>query len=414
MVPIVRREGRVALVIGPPGWRSLVAPLREAGWLLIGLKVILAILALYLIGTETVPGPCNFELARNGWTTIPPLDDRGAGFLLAGVWQRWDACWLGKIATFGYEPGLDSVTFFPAMPLAISWLAPLVGGSLAVAGELIAAAAYLVAIVALLLLVGDDFGASVARRTVLYLSAFPAAFFLFAPFTESLFLASSAVALLGARRQRWWIAAGAALIASLTRTQGLLLVLPLGWEALRTVRARGLLARGMRPVERTVGLLVPALAVSLPVFGFVGYLAAAVVVAGISPLDSQDAWGGRNFHPPWDVAAASWQWVLDHHDSLQLVNLVTLAAAIGLVVAAVRRLPLSYTLLALPQLVLLATRLQPTPLTATTRYVLVVFPVFVVLALLGRSRRFDRLWLVGSSVGLALLASQFVRGSFVA
>lgn len=409
-----RREGVLAAVTARPTWRDRMEPVREAGWLLVGLKIALGVLALYVIGSQSVPGPCHFELARDGWTTIPPLADQGSEFLAAGVWQRWDSCWIGKIATYGYEPGLNSVTFFPAMPLLTRALTPLIGGSVAIAGEIVAGAAYVVGIVAILLLVGDDFGRGIARRTVLYLSVFPSAFFFFAPFTESLFLAATAVALLAARRRRWWIVVGAGLVAALTRTQGVLLVFPLGWEALRWLRESHLFRGGSSLRSEVTRCIAPGLAVVTPVLGFVGYLVYATTVAGISPLDSQDAWGGRNFHAPWDVAAASWQWFIDHHDGLQLANLVLLAGAIALVVAAARRVPLSYTLLALPQLGLLATRLQPTPLTATNRYVLVVFPVFVVLALLGRSRRFDRLWLVGSSMGLAILAAQFVRGEFVA
>lgn len=392
-------------------WSGLTESIREGGWLLVAMKVALGGLALYVAATQAVPGPCHFELARNGWTTFPPLDDQGSDFLLFGIWQRWDACWFGKIATWGYEPGLNSVSFLPAFPVLVALVAPFVRGSVAIAGELVAAAAYLVAVVALLRLVGDDFGRGIARRTVFYLTIFPAAFFLFAPFSESLFLAASAIALLGARRQQWAVAGIAALVAALTRTQGVFLALPLAWEAIRGFSA---VRDGVAP-ERWVGLAVPrALAVLAPLLAFAAFVVVATAMTGVSPLDSQDAWGGRNFHAPWDVAAASWQWFLDHADPLQLVNLVSLFGAIALVLIGVRRLPLSYTLLALPQLLLIALRIQPTPLTSTTRYVLVVFPVFVVLALAGRSRRFDRLWTVLSVFGLALLASDFVRGNFVA
>jgi hypothetical protein len=82
-------------------------------------------------------------------------------------------------------------------------------------------------------------------------------------------------------------------------------------------------------------------------------------------------------------------------------------------VVAARRLPISYTLYALPQFVLLATRIQPTPLTSTNRYLLVIFPVFVVLALIPWAR--VRLaWGITSILFLALLLTEFQRGTFVA
>lgn len=391
-------------------WFDALEPLRESATLLVGLKLALGLLALYAIGVGGVPGPCSYELAWDGWSTFPRLDDHGTNFLIVGVWQRWDACWFGKIATWGYEAGENSVSFFPAFPVLIALVAPFVGGSVAAAGEIVTAIAYLVAGVALLHLVADDFGRGIARRTLLYLSVFPAAFFLFAPFSESLFLAASAGALLAARRRHWWIAAAAAAVATLTRTQGILLALPLAWEAVRYVRF------DLRPElrDRLGSLVAPAVAIVGPAIVFGLWFVVAAAMSGMSPLESQDLWGGRNFHAPWDVAAASWQWFLDHHDGLQLFNLVALFGSIALVVAGSRILPLSYTLLALPQLLLPALRIQPTPLTSTNRYVLVVFPVFVLLALIGRNRRFDRLWVVASSIGLGVLALGFVRGDFIA
>ncbi|HEU4672303.1 MAG TPA: hypothetical protein VFS32_05330 [Candidatus Limnocylindrales bacterium] len=391
-------------------WFDRLEPLRESALLLVGLKLALGLLALYAIGAGGVPGPCHYELAWDGWKTFPPLDAHGANFQLVGVWQRWDACWYGKIATWGYEAGENSVSFFPAFPILVFLATPFVGGSVAAAGEIVAAIAYLVAGVVLLHLVAEDFGRGIARRTLLYVSVFPAAFFLFAPFTESLFLAASAGALLAARRRRWWIAGATAVVATLTRTQGVLLALPLAWEALRFVRFE--LPPGAR--ARLSSLGPAAVAIVVPAIAFGLWLLVAQALSGVSPIESQDLWGGRNFHAPWDVAAASWQWFVDHDDWLQLFNLVALFGSIALVVAGSRLLPLSYTLLALPQLLLPAVRIQPTPLTSTNRYVLVVFPVFVLLAIVGRNRRFDRLWVAASSIGLGVLALEFVRGNFIA
>ena len=78
-----------------------------------------------------------------------------------------------------------------------------------------------------------------------------------------------------------------------------------------------------------------------------------------------------------------------------------------------KRLPISYTLYALPQFLLLATRIQPTPLTSTNRYLLVIFPAFVILALIPWAR--VRLaWGITSVLFLGLLLMEFQRGTFVA
>ena len=55
------------------------------------------------------------------------------------------------------------------------------------------------------------------------------------------------------------------------------------------------------------------------------------------------------------------RWIIEHHDPLQALNLGMLLLFIVLVVAGVRLLPISYSLLAIPQVALIAIRIQPTP-----------------------------------------------------
>ena len=177
-----------------------------------------------------------------------------------------------------------------------------------------------------------------------------------------------------------------------------------------------------RRVGRRLGALlsvwqdhaVAGVAVLAPAMGFVGFLWFASAVSGQTPLDTQEAWGGKNFYAPWDVFSASWNWAMDRHDVIQLVNLGTLILFGGAAIAGLTRLPLAYSLYAAPQILLLATRIQPTPLTSTARYLLVVFPVFVLLALAARNRRFERAWLLFSVLVLAYLLGRFLQGDYVA
>jgi hypothetical protein len=82
-------------------------------------------------------------------------------------------------------------------------------------------------------------------------------------------------------------------------------------------------------------------------------------------------------------------------------------------VLGLRRVPISYSLYAIPQIILIGTRIQPTPLTSTARYLLVIFPAFVILALVpGRWLRFG--WAIASVMLLALLMAAFLGGSYVA
>ncbi len=384
---------------------------RDALGLFVSLRLIFGLFAIYLWWQGTLPGPCHFELARNGWQTIPPLADQGPAFPLVGVWQRWDACWYTKIATFGYERAENSVNFWPLFPLLTGLVGRLLFGAMALGGLVVAGLAYVAAMTGLRRLVALDFDDEVGLATVIAISIFPTAFFFFAPFTESLFLAAAVWAVLGARRRLWAVAAIAGLLAALTRIQGVFLVLPLGWEAIVYWREHGLGRAGPRLPAGT--LVWPAIAALAPAIGFVAFLGFSATVAGQTPLDTQELWGGKSFHLPWEVVDASWQWAVDHHDPLQALNLITLVLFVFVTVLGLRRVPISYSLYALPQLILIGTRIQPIPLTSTARYLLVIFPVFVILALVpGRWLRFG--WAVASVMLLALLMASFIGGSYVA
>jgi hypothetical protein len=50
---------------------------------------------------------------------------------------------------------------------------------------------------------------------------------------------------------------------------------------------------------------------------------------------------------------------------------------------------------------------------STVRYLIVLFPCFVVLAMAGRSRRFNTAWVVVSVLLLGFVATQFVQGVMV-
>jgi hypothetical protein len=412
---------------GASSARALVARIprdwSEAFWVTLVVRLGLLAVGLLVWLQGSAPGPCHFEVARNGWATIPPLASDGIDLPLVGIWQRWDACWYGKIATFGYEQGTDATAFFPAFPLLVRAVALPLGGHVALAGMAVNLVASVVGLAGLHRLVARDLGVRVADRTILYLSIFPAALFLYAPFTEALFLAATAWAFVGAREGRWWLAAAAALVAGLTRTQGVLLVIPLAWEAAVAWRAGrvGVRRPGAGGGWGTAGgrrgsLLAPAAAVAAPVVGFLAFAWYTSAVVGLPFFDAQDAWGGRELHPPWETVAAALDWVSSGGQSagIEALNVAVLVLFAAVTLLAVRSLPASYSLYAAASILLIAVRLQPIPLTSTTRLLLVVFPVFAALGIAGRHRRFDLAWTVASTLLLGFAAVTFVRGDFVA
>ncbi|HEY5628179.1 MAG TPA: hypothetical protein VIR16_01585 [Candidatus Limnocylindrales bacterium] len=384
----------------------------DAAWLWLMLRVALGLIAWLLVIRGSAPGPCNSDLVINGWKTFPPLADHGIAFPLVGVWQHWDACWYSKIATYGYEPGVSGTTFFPLLPFLMSGVAVLTGGSVALAGIVVNAIAFVVALTGLYQLVRNDTDGPTAQRAVLYLAVFPAAFFYLAPFTEALFLAGAVWSIAGARGGRWDVAAIGGLVAGLSRPQGLLLVLPLGWEAARALyrrwQAREHEGRRVRLTD-----LGPVIATLTPAAAYGAFVAYTIIVVGRSYFDAHLTWATTAIQMPWDVANAAIAYSFSHHDPIPLLGVVGFTLFAILALAGLRRVPLSYTLYTLPQLAIMLTQQNVWPLMSTVRYLAVLFPCFVVLALAGRHERLHTGWLVISLSLLGLLSALFVQGSFV-
>ena len=374
--------------------------LLDAAWLWLVLRVGLGLFAAALVIRGGLPSPCAADIAQNGWTTFPPLDDQGLLFPLVGVWQRWDACWYAKVATFGYEPGVSSTAFFPLFPALMGAAGRILGGHMALGGMVVNALALVVALTGLWRLVGRDFGPAVADRTVLYVAVFPVAFFLFAPFTESIFLACAVWSILGARERRWGIVAVAGLLAGLTRPQGIFLLLPLGWEAWSAIRETRTRSPG-------------PLAALTPAIGFAAFYVYTSAVVGRSLLDAQLLWAGTGFQAPLDALAAGVARIETKADAVTALNLVALGLFSVLFLAGLRRLPASYSLYVLPNLALIFVRAPAIPLMSTMRFCLVLFPCFVVLALAGRRRRLHEAWVVISVLFLGLLSAMFLEGRFI-
>lgn len=378
--------------------------LGDAIWLWLLLRVNLSILTLWVVVTKTAQSPCPAE------THLAWLPRDGLGFQLLGAWYHWDACWYTTIASVGY--GMDSstgeTTFFPLLPLLARGLAG-IKSNLPIAFAAVNAVALIMALTGLRQLVTHDFDRRTAKRTAQYIVVFPAAFFLIAPFTESLFLVGSIWAFLGARQRRWEITLIAGVIAGLARPQGVLLMLPLGWEAGRMLWERW---HAGEPRVRQADLIV-GLAVTMPGIVNALYMIYSASFVGRSYWDSNARWGRHHLVWPWERLIAGVTYGLEQGSPVQLLNAVIWLLFAGLTIAGIRLLPVSYWVYVIPQLVLTLTQETVWPLMSTVRYAIVLFPCFVVLAIAGRNQRFHTWWVMLSSLLLGALTIQFIQGAMV-
>ena len=166
---------------------------------------------------------------------------RGTGLSWAtDIWKKWDAWHYVGLAELGYtgywEDGRPLfLVFFPLYPWLVRLVCPLTGHNTMAAGLMVSFLCYSAGCVYLYRLAAWELGKGAARRTVLFLSLFPYAFFFGGVMTEGLFLLTTAAALWHIRRHRWWRAGMWGVLAAMTRMHGLLLIGAAGAELVESL-----------------------------------------------------------------------------------------------------------------------------------------------------------------------------------
>ena len=308
-------------------------------------------------------------------------------------WNRWDAANYTRIAQYGYQTKYDyDAAFFPLFPWLIKSIAFLFGNhGYIIIGMILSNLALLGTLFVLYQIAADTLGDLVGRRTLLYLCIFPTAFFFFAAYNESLFLFLTASSFLAMRRQKWWLAGILGLFAALTRSAGLLLVIPVLYELWNT-------RDNLTTTDQNVSYKIPSMMRKVfPIF---------LIPLGIL-LYCFYCW--KLFQNPLAFAAVqshwdrhtTWPWVgiFSALRELLLIQplgsffevhlLLDLAATISFIALAIlgwRKLRMSYNI----WIVLLLFFMLITPATAqhdvlvsNQRFVLEMFPAFITLAMLG-------------------------------
>jgi hypothetical protein len=315
------------------------------------------------------------------------------------IWQRFDTNWYLKIATRGYDRSDGSTAFFPIYPLLIRVLSFLTDPLLA--AMLISNLALLGALVLLHRLISDLVDIPTAQRALIYLLAFPTAFFLMAGYTESLFLFSASACFYSASKRRWVWSAIWGSLAALTRLQGVLLIIPLAYMLWRETR--------FQPLKNFIWNGLPLMIIPVVSLAFLGYTKLSL----FNTL--QDRWSSR-FVFPWETLMAAISMVLNGKGTvIDVINLVMTLGLIASLVAVWKKLPFEYTLYtALMLIVPLFRMINEQPLVSITRYALAAFPIFIVFGMWGRNMWVNRAILY-SFVPLQLyLSAQFFLWGWVA
>lgn len=356
-VSLAAQEGRPASLPEPSG-RDVV--------LRIALIALLIRVALEIVGLSSI--------AAHGGSPVRHI---------LGIWNEWDSSHYLRIAEVGYRSGTPPpddplfIVFFPAFPLAV-WIVRLVVRDLIASGLVVSFAASVGAGWFLYKIVRLDADHDHAWRAVVLMFAFPTAYFMSAPYSEATFLFAVTAAVYAARTQRWARSGLAGAIVTGTRVTGVALAPALAVEALLQSGSKG------RKAQR-LGWVAFAGA------GLAIYLLINQIVHGrpLHFLEVQRSHWYQSVVPPWEpiVDALRGLWNRDGSSTRTFIfsgRLVGFALALPLLCLMIRRLRPTDTAYAWFGFLLI---LSASWLISLPRYLLTLYPVFVVGSGLTRSRR---------------------------
>ena len=273
---------------GTRGWRTAVT-----GGVLVWAAVkaamaVLAVLVPTIRGGPSVTDPAGLA-----------APDTADGFF--GVLHHWDSGYFQGIAADGYFPaGADSSvqSFFPGYPAAARGVAEIItfgaptDAALTVAMWLVSAVASVAAAVLLWRLVEQEYLPGVARWATVLLVTGPYSVFLFADYSESVFLGFAVAAWYCAVKDRWALVGVYAAAATFTRINGVFLVAAVLVMYVQHRRRAG------------APLIAPALLwLPLACTGIAAYFGYLTIRTGdlLAWSHAQTLGWGRTLHWPWEA-----------------------------------------------------------------------------------------------------------------
>lgn len=332
------------------------------------------------------------------------------------LWQQWDAQWYLGIAAHGYGwswNGKSPLAFFPLYP-AIIHVAERVGMPPLASALCLSNVAFGLALWLLYRLTTIEYGSSVALKTVWLVAFLPTGLYFAAPYSESLFLLCALGALSSAGACRSLTAGLWTSGALLSRSTGFAVLAAVvasfvanRQQCERTIGSKGH-RRGRGSVYASIAMLVLPCAIVLVVW------LVALHAQGISPVDllhAQRAWH-RALAFPWMGFTTSLHWLALHGRSnlaWSAENILQVGVTVGFIGLTVKAWPelhagaraycLAFWVLSLSSPEWLDGYYAP--LSSMTRFVLVLFPLYMWAAHRLDTRSYRRLLIVCASGSVA-------------
>ena len=384
---------------------------QEAAWVFIASRLLILLISFIGVYRFAVQG------GAVSWCTVG----------LSCAWAHYDTQIYTGLARDGYAAVRNTV-FFPLWPLLIREFCLVLGWSgyyqCYVASLLLENGCFYFVLVLFYNLVCEEFDHSVAKTATFYLAFAPYGLFFFNGYSEALFLLLCLATFFFLSRGGtldWWQAGICAALASMTRATGCMLIVPFlimlvqhFWPYRTMLRSRWL------------SILNAVLAMVMIPLGTGAYMIQLALTKGnpfLFSVQEATSWH-RQLTLPWLGMARSISIMFEQLHNLGMLNMSNVTDIIFTLMALVvlilgwRRLSWHYRLFALAMFVFSlcypSSSSTVTPLSAAPRYMLVIFPIYMLFGLWGKRRHFDRIYGAVSLAFFTLNILLFVTHSWVA
>lgn len=313
------------------------------------------------------------------------------------VWGVWDSGYYLDIAKNGYSVKLGkdlmifnqaNYAFFPLYPLLIKAFSYLFG-SFYLAGLFVSNLCLLLSAFVLYKLVKIDYSEELAKNSVKYLFLFPTAFIFSGLFSESLFLLLLLSTFYYARKNNWLAANFAAFFLVLTRPLGILIILPLAYEYFKSRDFK------FKKIDYQVLYLS---------FGFIALTAFLLYLNNLTGnvlnyFKTQSlGWGHVTSNPLQIIFQGIFT-----KDIFRFLGTLIPLIFLSILVLKFKKIRVSYLITAALLFIFpLTTGLVA--VNSMLRYILVIFPFFIALALVSKNRTAEEILIIS----LALLQGFFM------
>lgn len=332
------------------------------------------------------------------------------------MWFIQDSPHYINIAQYGYQTVGEErfyIAFYPLYPLLIKAFSFLFY-DYTVSGILVSCLFLAIACLYVYKLIILEFGdENLANEAILLLLIVPYSFFFGIVYTESLFLALSAMVFYYSRKKKWILAGIFGMLGSLTKNQGLFLFVPIAIEI--CLNSSLIIDLKKHSHKNALKYLLTTIPYALfPFIGFSLYLLLNKIVFGdwFKFLEYQQAhwnngmWFFADSIKKGFMYALSYDWIFSIGTFIPQV--IFFFVAIILIIISIKKVPLSYTAFSL---IVLIFSYSPTWLLSGPRYISSIVPIYIFLSLFTqKSRLIQYITNIICILLLLLYSTTFING----